>query len=44
MQLDLPSTRIIFPEVRTTPAIQALEMEAQPWQTTYRRSSAPARP
>ena len=36
--------RIIFPEVRITPATQALEMEAQPWQTTYRRSSAPARP
>jgi hypothetical protein len=44
MRLEGPFTRIIFLKNRTTPEIQALEIEAKPWQITYRRSSAPARP
>ena len=35
--LSRPFPRMTFPEVRTTPRIQALEMEAKLWQTTYRR-------
>ena len=41
--------RIIFPENSSAadawrcPALQVLEIEAKPWQITYRRSSAPAR-